>query len=224
MHRIVTAVIVVCFLVAGIVAGQTADAQTSDARQLATAALSADDVPGFQVLFEQDVPVKSNDAIASAWQRVLSADDGAAPPGAALSVLLMVPNPSSSVDVLKNIVNAGGAFSSVTGATNLHLTGTLGIGDVDQSATWQEWDSSDSTWDAFYADEFLSGRTIAAIIYGSHSDSVDPMRIVTLAQRQAHLLSTVSLPSATASPGSQISLSPTPAPLPSATPTPAPQQ
>jgi hypothetical protein len=222
LHRFVTVVLVACFLLTGLVVGRTVNAQTSDARQFAPVALSADDVPGFQVISEQDVPVKSNDAIASAWQRVLSADDGAASGGAALSVLLMLPNPALSVDVLKSIVNTGGAFSSVTGATNLHLTGALGIGDVDQSATWQEWDSSDSTWDAFYADEFLSGRTIAAVIYGSHSDSVDPTRIVTLAQRQARLLATATLPTATPSAVPQPSATPTQQPVLTATPEPQP--
>jgi hypothetical protein len=198
LHRIVATLIVIGCCLAGIQAGRGAIAQTLDARQLAPVALSAADVPGFHVLSEQDVPVKANDAIASAWQRVLGADDAAASGGAALSVLLMVPNASVGTDTLKAVVNAAGAFSSVTGATNLQPTGSLGVGDVDQSATWQEWDTADNTWDAFYADEFLAGKTIAAIIYGSHNDAADPTRIVILARREAQLLSTMTQPASPA--------------------------
>jgi hypothetical protein len=202
LRQTIVSLVIVGIILAGVQAARTANAQTSDARQLAPAALSAADVSGFHVLSEQDVSVKSDGVIASAWQRVLGADDSTASGGAALSVLLMVPNTAVSTDILKGIVSTGSAFSSVSAATNLRLTGPLGIGDADQSATWQQWDAEDNTWDAFYADEFLTARTMAAVIYGSHSDAVDPTQIVTLAQRQARLLASLvpPTPSATATP------------------------
>lgn len=135
LYRIVIATIVAGFLIASIWGARSVKAQTSDARQLAPVALSAADAPGFHVLSEQDAPVYNNDAIASGWQRVLVSDDPATSGDAAFSVLLMVANPSVSADVLKDVVNAGGSFSSVTSATNLQSTGSLGVGDVDRSAT-----------------------------------------------------------------------------------------
>jgi hypothetical protein len=170
-------------------------AQTASNAQLAALALSSGDVPGFHLVSEQDVPVQASDPIASAWQRVLAADDVAGTSGAAISVLLMVPKTSVSTSSLADTVNGGSVFANLSGVTNVQLTGPIGIGDVDQSATWLQWDPDAATWGTFHADNFLQGRLLVGVIFGSDNDTVGEDQLMHYAQlQQSKLLAAGPLP------------------------------
>jgi hypothetical protein len=169
-------------------------AQTAGDAQFAAIALSSADLPGFHLVSEQDVPVQPSDPVAGAWQRMLAADDAAGTAGAAMSIILMVPKDSASTSILDGTVDGGSVFSNLNGVTNLQLTGPLGIGDADQSATWQQWDSNAGAWATFSADNFLHGRLLVAVIYGSDSDANAPSQLSQYARLQENKLIAAGVP------------------------------
>jgi hypothetical protein len=110
--------------------------QTATSAQLAAAALSSTDLPGFHVAFEQ--PTSDDSHLFSAgWHRVLAADDEQGTGDAAILVVMLVPEPSITDSELRSTVTAGYAFSGCTSDPGFRLLGPIGVGDVDQAAAWE---------------------------------------------------------------------------------------
>ncbi|MGI8971353.1 MAG: hypothetical protein ACR2HB_11710 [Dehalococcoidia bacterium] len=145
-------------------------AQTISYAQLGSASLGVSDLPGFH-LQSEDYPAEAGYDVT--FQRIFAADDPAATGGAALFVLMLVPGASLSRDEASSRVGSGDLFSRWTDAINLRLLGSRGVGEVDQSAVWNESDAAGGVQNTLYGESFLQGNVVVIVAYGTRGDFAD---------------------------------------------------
>src|SRR5579871_3181892 len=140
-------------------------AQTVTSDDLAAAALTADDLPGYQFASESVTPPPTG--FDATYARIFSSDQNG---GAILVDALLLPGDAVPIDALATVLGRDTLFRGLASAlqipvSNFRLTGPLGIGDSDQSAVWEGSDPNSGQPLVFYADGFLRGRLLAFILY-----------------------------------------------------------
>ncbi len=195
-------------------------AQTVTSDDLAAAALTADDLPGYQFASESVTPPPTG--FDATYARIFSSDQNG---GAILVDALLLPGDAVPIDALATVLGRDTLFRGLASAlqipvSNFRLTGPLGIGDSDQSAVWEGSDPNSGQPLVFYADGFLRGRLLAFILYAAPPDSADPSQLTVFAGLQDQKLLASALPPAVITPSAPSS-PPTPAmlaPQPAASP------
>lgn len=101
---------------------------------------------------------------------LIGAQDGSSPPTSATNLVV-------GGDLLKIVANAVGAQIE-----NFTLSGSQGVGDLDQSAVFTA--IFQGTEYQFYGDSFVSGNLIAIVVYGAPTDqaSADDAQTLLYAQ------------------------------------------
>jgi hypothetical protein len=178
-----------------------AQAVTSD--DLAAAALTVDDLPGYQFVTESVTPPPTG--FDATYARIFSSAQNG---GAVLVDALLLPGDAIPLDALTTVLSRDTLFRGLANAlqfsvTNFRLTGPLGIGDSNQSAVWEGSDPNSGQPLVFYADGFLRGRLLVLILYAAPPASADPSQITAFAGLQDQKLLASTLPPAVIAPGGQ---------------------
>lgn len=181
-------------------------AQTVTSDDLAAAALTADDLPGYQFATESVTPPPTG--FDATYARIFASGQNGQNGGSLLVDALLLPGDAIPIEALATVLGRDTLFRGLANAlqlsiSNFRLTGPLGIGDSDQSAVWEASDPNSGQPLVFYADGFLRGRLLVMIIYAAPPASADPSQLAAFAGLQDQKLLSSSLPPAVITPGSQ---------------------
>lgn len=170
--------------------------------QLASAALSMDDLTGFKLISE-DTPPDPDENFQAAVRRMFApADPTQVTPR--ISVTLLAPYDALPQQILKATVAGGGLLKPFTTRDGYQRLGALGVGDADQAASFQVTPQGSSLTFLAYIDTSLRGRIIVFTSYAVPSAAPDQASFAALAaQQDAKIVADTALPAGLVNPGTR---------------------
>lgn len=166
--------------------GRPALAQTVTPDELGEVMLSAADLPGFVMAGDvspQAVPGRTSDQ----RTRFFFAASGNGDDTDILTEVLLAPNENDiCLPYRPQAIANGDVLSQLNGdRPNFQLLGSLGVGDVDVAASWNDLDAGSNTWSAVFGEVFMRGRVRVYLTFVQHSGApIDPQQVAGYAQTQ----------------------------------------
>lgn len=146
----------------------TARAQTVTGDDLAVVLLGQDDLPGFTLAGDTSPPA-TPDEVREQRTRIFTDDADA---GTLLSLILSAPHADAVClpQILGSVAN-GDVLGALNGdKPNYQSLGSLGAGDVDTAAIWNDFDAGRGAWYTVSEDVFMRGELVVyveVVAYGT---------------------------------------------------------
>lgn len=149
---------------------------------LRSASLSTDQLVGYRLVAE-DSP-DGEGIMQATFGRILVKLTADKQVSSRVGILLLAPESFVSQADLESLTTSGELHQGVSDDPSFHFLAPLGVGELDQAATWNDFDSRSNTWHTYYADTFLRGRMVTHIVYEAPSDQSDTCVLAHIARLQ----------------------------------------